>query len=504
MQKKRIISFIGVALGLFIVALVFFGSIGKNKTRQSVNSHTDSRLIKRPCNVLGETARKVSCFFYRTHQVGGFHLPLALIKNESKQSKQDKNLLILLSGGPGQGYSTSPDELQAWVAKLEKNNIESDFLVYDMRGTGDGRGRVECKQYKKAVLELLQENIPPEDEVAKLNETLSACIPKINEQLSLIRLTEPTFDTGLFSTHENVNDLAGIIAAFDYNNVHLWGVSYGSRLALAASHLMQVRTLILDSPYPLNKGSDSDMYQNVVNSMQMHKSLYQQTTGNNNYAALFSKALVKLESDVSTLRVQTWNEGINVNLQFTPHRLFDLSLHVLYSPYLYSLYYSGLDAFVADGTINESFKMVIEHFVSSILDPTFNTMVYFATECIDNPGEDANALDDLIQQNPLFSSYISAHKGQNPCRVFTSNEERMVNKLTMAHKPALAFSGEFDPVTPWSWAKELVEQLPTLRLQRVDGAGHAPLMAGDCDWSFINNFIAKQSTDISVNCNVPE
>lgn len=464
----------------------------------------ESRLVNRSCELLADTTRDAKCYFYRTHENGGFLLPLAILSNESARSRGQRDLLVLLSGGPGQGYATSSEELQAWSAKLERNGIEADFLVYDMRGTGDGRGRVHCKQYQEAVLHLLQQKIPLKEEVAQLNETLKSCIPQINQELSLIKLTEPRFDTGLFSTNENVLDLAGIISALGYENVHLWGVSYGSRVALAASNIKEVKTLILDSPYPLNKGSDNDMYRNIVASLELHESLYQKTMRKNNYEKIFSSAIKQLEKSVHAIQVQTWKEGTHVDFQFTSHRLFDLSLHVLYSPYLYPLYYSGLEAFNEDGTINENLQMVIEHFVSTVLDPSFNTMVYFATECTDNPIDGDETLESLIHTDPLFSSYLNAYRGQNPCKLFSQESNHWVHNMAIDNKPSIAFSGEFDPVTPNAWATELSRSYPHIKLHNVQGAGHGPLSGGYCDWSFINAFIEQQSIDVDVNCTAPE
>lgn len=496
MRTSRLILSAVVSVFIVGIILVVNGSVSKRDTIE----HNETRLRYKSCELYESSKREISCFYYRTHENGGFSLPLAIISNASEIPIKDRDLIVLLGGGPGQGFMTAPEELQAWAAKLERDKVQADFLVYDPRGTGDGEGAVQCEAYQNAVRDLLQLQMEPKKEVSILNDRLESCIDIVNKQLTNIGMGATSFQTGVFSTYENVNDLEGILGALEYQKVHLLGVSYGSRLALAASRLNKVKTLVLDSPYPLDKGSERDMVQNIVNTLDLHESLFSTFYPNASYKSVFINAVDKLKSHTLSVPVVTWNEGENIDFQLSAHRLIDLSIHVLYSAYLYSNYYEGLMAYVEKQTISEEFRMVLEHFVSTVVDPSFNTMVYFSTECTDNIEGDITDIAALIADNPVYEEYVNVYVGNSPCQFFEEIDSLKVNALDIADKPTIAFSGKYDPVTPNAWAIELNAQHAQMELIQFNDAGHAPLTGGRCDLSFLNDLTSKLTHDVKVDC----
>jgi pimeloyl-ACP methyl ester carboxylesterase len=70
--------------------------------------------------------------------------------------------------------------------------------------------------------------------------------------------------------------------------------------------------------------------------------------------------------------------------------------------------------------------------------------------------------------------------------------------------PALILAGEFDPITPPDWGKQVAENLPNARFIEFAGVGHGVLGQGvlnfKCSYDILNAFLANPSVQPDSQC----
>jgi pimeloyl-ACP methyl ester carboxylesterase len=145
--------------------------------------------------------------------------------------------IFIISGGPGQAAS---DFYLISAGAFEAMRRDRDLVVIDQRGTGKSQ-RLDCV-------------FPDELETTRLDAEevkgyTRECLAKLK------------FDPRFFSTSVAVRDLDEIRAALGYEQVNLYGISYGTRVA---QHYLRrfpkrVRTIILDGVVPVDTALGPDI-----------------------------------------------------------------------------------------------------------------------------------------------------------------------------------------------------------------------------------------------------
>ena len=136
--------------------------------------------------------------------------------------------MFLIAGGPGQGSAHVFDLGSPSAAALYRAVFPHYTLVaYDDRGTG-ASGLLDCPALQEAT--------------TSLNEAplAAACADSIGSQRSF------------YGTRDHAEDLDAVRQSLGLDKVGLWGVSYGTKLALAyaLAHPTHVSRLLLDSVVP--------------------------------------------------------------------------------------------------------------------------------------------------------------------------------------------------------------------------------------------------------------
>jgi pimeloyl-ACP methyl ester carboxylesterase len=134
--------------------------------------------------------------------------------------------LIALAGGPGQAATPF---LTSFAADAKPLLRTRDLLVFDQRGTG-GSGRLSCPGLEQATSD------------SEMHTQEAACAAAIGPQRPF------------FTTRDSADDIEAVRQAIGVDRIALYGVSYGSKVALAYAkrYPEHVEMLILDSVVPLD------------------------------------------------------------------------------------------------------------------------------------------------------------------------------------------------------------------------------------------------------------
>jgi pimeloyl-ACP methyl ester carboxylesterase len=155
-------------------------------------------------------------------------IKLSVVKLSSHSSKTTADAFTIIQGGPG---SSSIDLLISYSAILNEIRSKRDILVVDQRGTG--RSNVlTCPEMQDA-----EEVVDPE----KIKQLSQQCLDGLD--------ANPRF----YTTSIAVQDLDAVRHAAGYNQLSIYGVSYGTRVA---QHYLRrfpdkSRAIILDGVTPI-------------------------------------------------------------------------------------------------------------------------------------------------------------------------------------------------------------------------------------------------------------
>lgn len=155
----------------------------------------------------------------------------------------DNAPIIYLEGGPGGSAVAAVD---AWYGSALRNDY--DLVLVDQRGTGYSLPSLNC---------------PEVDEDSYPDGTAAA-------QACHDRLVSEGIDLGAYNTVENAADINDLRLVLGYEQVNLFGVSYGTRLALEImqNHPEGVRSVILDGVYPPNVSGYSEQPPNAQRAFE--------------------------------------------------------------------------------------------------------------------------------------------------------------------------------------------------------------------------------------------
>ena len=140
--------------------------------------------------------------------------------------------VVPLAGGPGQAATPIAG---SFAESLATGLRDRDLLVFDQRGTGRS-GALDCPALRRT---------------GRADRIVAACSRELGP------------GRGLYRSSDSVEDLEALRAATGYEKLTLYGVSYGTKVALdyAARHPDRVERLVLDSvvgqagPDPLQRRS---------------------------------------------------------------------------------------------------------------------------------------------------------------------------------------------------------------------------------------------------------
>ena len=164
-------------------------------------------------------------------------LAVVILKSTSRSPQPDP--LVMAQGGPG------GSTIDTYAALLLDSPLraERDIVLFDQRGTLHSRPALMCPESIELTLRTLEQDLSSEEENRLSDEALLACHA---------RLLREGVNLAAFDSIENAADVEALRVALGYNMINLYGVSYGTLLAL---HVLRdspggLRSVILDSVVP--------------------------------------------------------------------------------------------------------------------------------------------------------------------------------------------------------------------------------------------------------------
>jgi pimeloyl-ACP methyl ester carboxylesterase len=391
---------------------------------------------------------------------------VSLHVEELPPTGQPRGALFLIAGGPGQGSAHTFSLGTPEDALVFRYLFPGYTLVaYDDRGTGDS-GLLNCPA--------LQVATSPDNE----DLLASACASSIGQAASL------------YGTADHVEDLEAVRASLGVDKVALFGVSYGTKLALAyaSAHADHVDRLVLDSVLPTDLPDPFSA--NVARAMP--------TTLNTFCAGVCGAATSDFSGDVVTVANRLAAKpahGAVLLASGTKKQdtlggvdLLSLVVDADLNPGLAA----ELPAAVHSARLGNTGPLLRLHVLdtqaSQLSAPDLSAALFAATDCRDGPFPWAASSDPATRPALLrsaiaalppgtfgpFGSWAAELGNASLCDTWpTPAGGANLAANALPNVPVLALSGGFDMRTPTAGAQSVIAQFPQGKLVVVPGIGHS-------------------------------
>lgn len=407
-------------------------------------------------------------------------LTLSIAKIPARSNRELDDPLIFLSGGPGQSATASWPQIQSAFYPILANRT---VYLIDQRGTGNS-ARMDCA---------------PADTGTDASIDL-----EVVEQASLQCYEDQTLPTEWFTTSVAVRDLETVRKSLGIEKWNLYGVSYGTRVALhyLRRYPQHTRSVILDAVVPPQKPLGPEI---PVYAQQALDALFTRCQQDDDCSAAFPKLREKtnalfqaLETQPQTVEFENVSRGTLESIQFSAHHLASTVRLMSYSSYGTAI----LPSMLYDAAHNNNLAPFARQ-VGLQLDQLDNALaagMHSAVVCTEDAPFIKSSVDRaLLEQTYLGDSILdttSTTCNQWPMGVIDADFHEPV----VSDVPVLALSGAVDPITPPDYAELAIQSLSNARHIVNKHQGHTQALLG-CMPSVMSQFIEQASPEnLNLDC----
>ena len=388
---------------------------------------------------------------------GGKQIGLHVAWLKARASTPKPDALFFIAGGPGQASTEAfLDESVAF----DRIRSEHDIVLVDQRGTG-GSNRLDCPEVPA----------PAHPSDAEIAAAAQACLKQLPG--------DPRF----YTTTVAVQDLEAVRKAMGYSQVDLYGISYGTRVALQylRAYPDAVRSVILDGVVPADLALGPD----VSLDAQRALGLIFERCGQD---AACHQAFPDLAGSFAALQKDLGSRAVNVTLRDPltgAPRTEPLSWEQVAATVRLMSYQSEtaslLPLLIHQAAAQHDYAplMGTALLFKDQLSAGFAQGMGAAVLCT----EDAPFIgDDPQQEQRLHDTYLGANTMDmlvKSCRVWPRGVmDPDFKKPVVSAKPVLLLSGEDDPITPPADAARAARTLGNSLSLVTPGQGHGNVFRG--------------------------
>jgi pimeloyl-ACP methyl ester carboxylesterase len=420
----------------------------------------------------------------RAEPVGAtLQLAVAVIHSTGDPALPDP--LFMLAGGPGESALTSYSQLLA-APGMEVFWAERDVVLVEQRGTRYSPPYLQCDEVSATKLELMVENPSDEEEEARLLEARADC---------QARLTGLGVDLGAYNSIESAADVVAVAGALGYEQINLFGGSYGSLLAqhIMRDHPAWVRSAILDAVSPLRH--EPNMLHKAHSADRALRLLFEQCQADAacdaaypDLEAVFFDLVERLNDEPATVQLRDPESGETYQMVLTGDRLVSHTRDLFYVTAILPDLPSAI--YAMDQCDYSLLALIQSQFVFSLdlADGLYNSVI--CSELADFTAADMADASELYPPVAAVVEDLIDEVMLQPCQVWgVPHLGDAVTAPLASDTPTLLLSGEFDPTVPPQMAEVAAEGLTNAYLYTFPGLGHTALGRNECATAMMLAFL---------------
>ncbi len=428
---------------------------------------------------------------YEQPQGPTIRLAVAIIKTQSSNPPPDP--LVMMQGGPG---GSTLDFFVTPLLTTSRLRANRDIILFDQRGTLYSQPNLNCPEYLDMVIATLNEDLSPEESDRQFQQALTQCHQ---------RLVKQGIDLSAYNSIENANDVDALRQALGYDQINLYGVSYGTLLALHVmrQHPQGLRSVILNSVVPpqinfLTQAPQAEgrafnqLFQTCAADTQCSQAYP-------NLEQVFYNLVDRLNKNPDHIYLTDPQTSKTYEAVFNGDTLISTIYQMQYVteliPMLPRIIYN-----VRAGRYD-----FVERILSQLVfDRSISMGMYFSVLC----AEDADFQPSDVNLRGLPSELKNLEENSGQSFLTTCNNWNVtalpssIDQPVTSDVPTLVLTGAFDPITPPSYGQTAAQTLTNSYFFTFPWGGHGAALSGTCQDKMILRFPAgpKHPTRFILYC----
>ena len=424
---------------------------------------------------------------------GGATIKLATVFLPARGTSVFAEPLVMLQGGPG-GSTIETYNIVLSLPLAASVRDGYDVILFDQRGTKFSQPFLGCPESAALTDRTIEQDLPREEALRLGREALLAC---------RARLIADGVDLGAFNSFENADDVPAIAAALGFDQINLYGVSYGTQLG---QHVMQrhpdlLRSVILDAVVTLPNSFNLYVPQSQTRVFnEVFSTCAADPACNAAYPNLkdrFTALIAKLDANPARMRITNGEANRTYDAVLNGEGLTGLLFQAMYDRTLVrgvprlierveQSQFGEIGAIASAFLFNDSVAIGM-YYTVTCAEEADNTPDQVPLEGVD-PIFAENARTDFAETLVICDAFDLAPLGP-------SADEPVRNDL-----PTLLLNGQFDPITPPQFGAEVAAGLPNATNVTFADTAHGALFSSECATAITIAFLADPAQTPDTNC----
>jgi pimeloyl-ACP methyl ester carboxylesterase len=430
----------------------------------------------------------------------GATIRIAVARYKAALPNPASDPIVYLEGGPG--GSPLRAYTKSFSALFGPFNQKRDVILVDQRGTGYSEPALDCPEITQLTLDQLNQELTPEATDVLSNKALQACHD---------RLKSKGINLSAYTSAANAADLNDLRIALGIKEWNLYGISYGTRLALTALRDTPtgIRSVAIDSVYPPQTSLVTDPPASFSRSINLvFETCAADPACNSVYPNLKQVLLATVKklnaspAKITLVQPDLGNIGTpgkKLDAVMDGKGLLSLLFQVLYGsellPSVPALIYQA----------NAGDFGIIAQLQSQMLAQLkdISQGMYNSVECYEEIPFDtlANAEAAYQAQGELSGAFGTAKSSFDSCQIWNVPQAPAIeNQAVKSNIPTLVLSGHFDPITPPDWGKLAAGTLSKSFFFEVPTGGHGSSLTVDCPQQMVVSFFDQPTSAPNSSC----
>ena len=481
-RRGRVPSFLFVALvGMLVLAggtglLIFLVQRRASPAPRSSAFQTTSCPFKLAAGVV--EGKDVRCGYLTVpedhNRPQGQTIKLAVAIFKASYSNPAADPVVDLQGGPG-------TQLLATLGPvLTPSNIpnftpgDRDLILLDQRGVGYSQPSLGCQ----------------------VNETLLACHDRLVRQG--INLSD-------YTTIQNAEDVHDLVLALGYHQVNLYGISYGTRLALTVMRLFpsDIRSAVLDSTSPPQVDIDTGFPAATQRAFDtLFRGCAANPTCNQNYPHLqtvFVHLVSELNQYPATVQMTNPQTGKPARAVLTGDDVVNGLRNALYETALIPklpkvIYQLANHDYLAGAAVSE---------VANIALGSDSVGMFYSVECSESTltPQAMPAAVQMVEPETRHYFLTALQADYANCQRWNVQPVEAVQWQPVTSAiPTLILAGEYDPATAPAYGMLAARTLSRSFFFLFPGTGHGVVGRNFCATRLLHTFVERPTEKPDTTC----
>jgi pimeloyl-ACP methyl ester carboxylesterase len=409
-------------------------------------------------------------------------LGVAILKSTGSRPRPDP--LVMAQGGPG------GSTIHTYATLLLDSPLrrERDIVLFDQRGTLRSKPALLCPESVDLTLRTIEQDLGREEEQRLTEEALMQC---------RARLLREGVNLSAYDSRENAADVEALRVALGYDQINLYGVSYGTLLAL---HVLRdfpggLRSVIIDSVVPTQVNFLEQAARSENRALSEFFAACTADARCNaiypNLEQVFYEQVQLLDRQPARVPMTDPETGVTYRAVVRGNMFQELFFQMLYAtellPLLPQLIYDARDGrYETLGRIASLF----------VFERTIAEGMYFSVICAEDADFDpANAVDTQLRPQIAERAIRDAQHVVELCRRWEVEPlSADVDRPVEGDVPTLVLTGRFDPITPPTFGAQAAETLRPSYLFTFPNASHGVFHSDPCADRLVTAFLNDPQT----------